>query len=63
MHYHEGLAEPERGLLVAALIDRSNDAKAEGREDSPGIKKCASSRRTPMSLQLELFARAASRVG
>jgi hypothetical protein len=62
MRYHEGLGEAERQLLLAALADRRSAAEEAERKRSPGLKKCKALRPTPMSMQLELFARSVSRV-
>jgi hypothetical protein len=59
---HEGLAESERELLVSALVDEQGGAWVQRETRSPGLKKCRPRRATPLSMQLELFARAVARV-
>ncbi len=62
MRYHEALGESERQLLLAALADRRSATADVADQRSPGLKKCKALRPTPMSMQLEMFARSVSRV-
>jgi hypothetical protein len=59
---HRRLGERERRLLVGELMNRHSWAAHPAACRAPGLKKCAPRQKTPMSLQLELFARGVARV-
>jgi hypothetical protein len=64
LDYQRGLGEAERRMLLCAMLTQRsrNRAPTVSEAATPGLIKCKAPRKTPMSLQLELFARGVSRI-